>query len=206
MLHIKNLLASSLMTNCYVVWEDQGLDAMVIDPGGNFPAIRDVIDQERLNVRHIINTHGHADHIGANAQLKDYTGAPLVVGAGDAGLLVSPTGNLSMFLSGPITSPPADRLLLDNEIVVLGTHLFTVLNTPGHTPGGISLYHPGMVFSGDTLFAESVGRTDLPGGDPDALLSSIQTRLLTLPDDTTVYPGHGNPTTIGRERRYNPFL
>lgn len=205
-MQIKRIVVGPLSTNCYVVWSEKTCDAMIIDPGGNFEDIRGVIEKEALAVKYIVNTHGHADHIGANARLKELTGATLAIGAGDAPLLSNPSRNLSVFMADSCTSPDADRLLMDNDVIELDHLLFDVICTPGHSPGGICLYHPGVLFSGDTLFAEGVGRTDLPGGDQQALTESIRSRLMGLPDETVVYPGHGDDTYIGRERRFNPFL
>lgn len=205
-MRIKRMVVGPLSTNCYLVWSGKTREAMVIDPGGNFEDIRDVIHEESLDVRFILNTHGHADHIGANAQVKELTGATLAIGADDAPMLSNPTRNLSVFMAGTCVSPDADRLLTDNDVIELGPLLFDVICTPGHSPGGICLYHPGVLFSGDTLFAEGIGRTDLPGGDAQTLIDSIRGRLMGLPDDTVVYPGHGEETFIGRERRFNPFL
>lgn len=203
---IRTVVAGEIRTNCYVVWCDETNDAVVIDPAGNWPLIDDVIRKDRLHIVAIVNTHGHGDHIGANGPAKQQTGSPLAIGAKDAHMLTSAESNLSIYMNETVVSPPADRLLRDGDIIEAGRLRLEVIETPGHTPGGISLYSPGVLFSGDTLFAENVGRTDLPGGDSTALLESIRSRLMRLPDDTEVYPGHGEPTTIERERHFNPFV
>lgn len=168
----------------------------------------DVINHCELSVKAIINTHGHVDHIGVNGELKQTTGAPLLIGLADAPMLPEPSGNLSLYLEKLVSSPKADRLLQDGDCVAFGEEILQIIATPGHTKGGLCLYSTdaGVLFSGDTLFAGAIGRSDLPGGDSVELLESIKNKLMTLPDDTTVYPGHGNPTTIGEEREFNPFL
>jgi glyoxylase-like metal-dependent hydrolase (beta-lactamase superfamily II) len=181
-------------------------EALVIDPGADPEAILKEVEKDGLKLRYIINTHGHGDHIGANAALKEHTGAAILIHAADAPMLTSAVKNLSSWLNGGVVSPPADRTLMDGEEIRCGDVAFRVLATPGHTPGGISILGPGVVFTGDTLFQGSIGRTDFPGGSFSVLLRSIREKLLTLPDETTVYPGHGPATSIGREKVDNPFL
>lgn len=216
-MQIKVLITPPLDANCYIIQCEKTNSAVIIDPGGNFREIMDVINHCELSVKAIINTHGHVDHIGANGELKQATGAPLLIGLADAPMLPEPSENLSLFLEELVSSPKADRQLQDGDCVSFGEENLQVIATPGHTKGGLCLYSPGatgagaeskagVLFSGDTLFAGSIGRSDLPGGDSLELLESIKNKLLTLPDDTTVYPGHGDPTTIGEERRFNPFL
>lgn len=217
-MQIKALVTPPLDANCYIVSCEKTNFAVIIDPGGNFRAIMDVISHCELSVKAIINTHGHVDHIGANRELKQATGAPLLIGLADAPMLPEPSGNLSAFLAEQVRSPEADRLLQDGDCVAFGEETLQIITTPGHTKGGLCLYShspavtgtesgaAGVLFSGDTLFAGSIGRSDLPGGDSSELLSSIRNKLLTLPDEIIVYPGHGDTTTIGEERRFNPFL
>ncbi len=195
-----------LGANCYLVWSAATRQAVVIDPGGDASAILSEIKRLNLALAMIVNTHGHVDHIAGNGALAEATGAGIAIGAADAPMLGQAAANLSLWLGQPVLSPPPARLLEPGDCLSLGDCAFAVRAVPGHTPGGIALYGEGMVFTGDTLFAGGIGRTDLPGGDMAALLASIERELLTLPDTTLVYPGHGEATTIGRERSGNPFL
>lgn len=191
-------------TNCYLVTPKGGEESMIIDPGAEPERI---LSQVRgLNVRYIINTHGHSDHIGANRAIKEVSGAKILIHRDDASMLTYPRENLSLLWSQEITSPPADRLLEGGEKIRLDGISWKVIHTPGHSPGGISLLGDNWLFSGDTLFARSVGRTDLPRASWEILLESIRKNFLTLDDHVIVYPGHGPSTTIGEERRWNPFL
>jgi glyoxylase-like metal-dependent hydrolase (beta-lactamase superfamily II) len=157
-------------------------------------------------LKYIINTHGHIDHIACNNLLKAKTKALLLIHRLDADMLVDANKNFSSFMGKVICSPPADKLLEEGDEISLGTLNLIVIHTPGHTPGGISLVSNNMVFSGDTLFAGGIGRTDLPGGSYPDLIKSIKEKLLILGDDKTIYPGHGPDSTIGEERRTNPYL
>ncbi len=193
-----------LMTNCYVVWK--GKEAGVIDPGGSVSGIESFLTKHSFQLQWVINTHGHVDHIVGNAVLHQKFGAPILIHAADREMLTSPTANLSAFMGEKVISPDADRELSDGDPVALGDEFFKVIATPGHTPGGISLYAPGIAFVGDTLFFESIGRTDFPGGDHRQLLDSIRKRLFHLPAETKVFPGHGEPTSIGYEMKNNPYV
>jgi len=200
--NIKTLVVGPLATNCYIVSDGVRGDACIIDPGADPARIKDVLRKEALTPKFIIITHGHGDHIAANRALD----IPIYIHALDGDFLADPGKNLSrMFMFG-ITSPKASRLLEDGDVIKLGDIEFKVLHTPGHTPGSISLAADGVVFTGDALFAGSIGRTDLEYGDEHALISSIKEKLLVLSDDTVVYPGHGESSTIGEERSSNPFL
>lgn len=196
----------NLGTNCYIVYCTDTLNAAVIDPGGNAEEIIQLINRENLKVTCIINTHGHADHIAANDKVQKATGAPILIHEDDAQMLTSAKSNLSMYIGGCIQFKPADRLLRDQDIISVGKLEFKVFHTPGHTPGGICLLTNGMLFSGDTLFNESIGRTDFPGGSHRSLINSIKTKLMLLEDETKVLPGHGPETSIGWERKMNPFI
>lgn len=192
------------MTNCYLLWSDQ--EAGVIDPGGPVSGVINFIKEKGLVLKWIVNTHGHYDHIAGNRTLREEFGVPILIHERDRVMLLEPTANLSVFMGQGMTSPDADKLLSEGHTLTLGAETLQVIETPGHTPGGISLYTPGLLFAGDTLFFESVGRTDLPGGDHQQLLTSIRERLLTLPPETIVLPGHGESTTIEHESRWNSFL
>lgn len=195
-----------IMTNCYVVFDSDTKDAMVIDPAWNYHAIDQALMQQQLQLKLIFLTHGHADHIGALQELRQRKNAPVYVGDGDKDLISNSRNNLSLFMGKEIKCDSPDHIVTDGEKITLGNLTFTALNTPGHTPGGISLYGEGVVFSGDTLFRYSVGRTDLYGGSARTLINSINTKLMVLADDTIVLPGHGPASTIGEERRNNPYL
>lgn len=196
---------------CYLVWRDGRDDALVIDPGFDVPAIRQVLDRYRKTPAAILNTHGHADHIAGNGALKAaFPDAPLIIGAGDAHLLTDAEANLSAPFGLNLSSPAPDRLVREGETLELAGFTFEVLEIPGHSPGSVVFLSraddPPIAFSGDVLFAGSVGRTDFPGGSASRLLSGIREKLLTLPDATMILPGHGPATTIGAERRSNPFV
>jgi hydroxyacylglutathione hydrolase len=193
-------------TNCYLVGCPETKQAMVVDPGG---AVAPVLERARelgLTVALVLNTHGHYDHIVGNAELVRATGALLAIHELDAPLLYSPQHDFSALLGLRREPCRPDRLLHGGDTVEVGTRSFTVLHTPGHTPGGICLLGHGALFSGDTLFHLGVGRTDLPGGDMETLMRSLEEVVLPLADDLVVYPGHGPQTTIGYERKHNPFL
>jgi glyoxylase-like metal-dependent hydrolase (beta-lactamase superfamily II) len=213
---IRSLVTGPLQTNCYVIGCHRSREGVVIDPGvvlqSQFRQLRDLIAQTEMTILSIINTHAHADHIAGNGLLKELTGAEILIHPLDAPKLTDPRFNGSSLFGIGITSPQADRLLEDGDIVEFGGLELGVRHTPGHTAGSISLVGEGYVFTGDTLFAGSIGVVERSDGSPDPCgdytqeVDSIKTRLLDLPDDTTVYPGHGPPTTIGREREGNPFL
>jgi glyoxylase-like metal-dependent hydrolase (beta-lactamase superfamily II) len=203
---LKTLVVGLLETNCYILGDEKTGDAVVIDPGGDFEDIRREIEASELKVKYIILTHGHFDHTGALAQLKESTGAEVLIHAEDAPTL-APTGQAQPFLMDSGSDPcAADRTLKEGDRIQFGDIALEVLHTPGHTPGGISLVTDKVIFTGDTLFCGSVGRTDLAGGSFQQLIDSIKTKLLAKGDDYLVYPGHGPATSIGEERKHNPFL
>jgi hydroxyacylglutathione hydrolase len=204
---IRRLIVSAFETNCWVVGDPTTREALIIDPGDFAENIIEAVRADGLNVRAIVDTHGHADHIGANGRLKTESGCPIMIHESDAPYLSDPNLNLSaMFGESEPLSPPADRLLRDGDEILVGGLVFRVIHTPGHTPGGICLLLGDVLFAGDTLFAGSIGRTDFPNGSHEQLIHSIRERLLSLPDDVVVYSGHGPETTIGIERASNPFL
>ena len=194
------------LVNCYLVGCEDTREAMIIDPGDQGEYILGRAQDMKLNVKHIVNTHGHGDHIKDNGLVKERTGAPLWIHELDAPMLTVPNNNLSAFFGFAITSPPADNYLEEGKDFVLGNLSFKIIHTPGHSRGGVCLLRDELVFVGDTLFRDSIGRTDLPGGDFSVLDRSIKERLYTLGDDVVVYPGHGPSTTIGYEKHNNYFV
>lgn len=192
-------------TNCYIIACPSTRAAAVVDPGQPDPWIRQVVDREQLRVEQVLLTHAHLDHIGGVAWVRGWAPVPVALHPDDVPMAADPAYNGSALFGAPVTVKNPERLLRDGDTVTLGTLALQVIHTPGHTPGGICLYTPGHLIAGDTLFAGSIGRTDLPGGDHRALIRSIRTRLYLLRAETVVYPGHGPATTIGDEREYNPF-
>lgn len=208
---IKKLVVGPLQANCYVVWDKDGRSAAIIDPGGDPEEIISVVDDEKLKPVVLINTHGHIDHIAANRAIKERYDIPLLIHREDSASLTDPGLNLSAMGFGQLDSPPSDRELQDGDEIPVGEIMLKVISTPGHTPGGICLLisrsdQPDVIITGDTLFAGGVGRTDFPGGSWDLLMESIRNRLLSFPDETIILPGHGPHSTIGEERKSNPFL
>jgi glyoxylase-like metal-dependent hydrolase (beta-lactamase superfamily II) len=192
--------------NTYVVVGASGRRAMVVDPGIGSEPVAEILAARGLSVELILNTHGHLDHVACNAFFKRTTGAPIAIHAADQPFLRNVGLQASMYGLSAEESPPADIELVEGRGLTFDGETFEVIHTPGHTPGGVCLRRDGQMLVGDTLFAGSVGRTDLPGGDWDALVASIREKLFALPDDVLCYPGHEGETTIGRERRTNPFV
>ncbi|MBN1510367.1 MAG: MBL fold metallo-hydrolase [Sedimentisphaerales bacterium] len=207
---IDRFILGDFETNCYVVRADEAAkDCLVIDPGFDAQQVVDFLVERELNPVAIVLTHGHADHIvGVQGLRRQFPEAKVYIHKLDATMLTNSATNLSSLVGRPYAADPADMLLEDGETVEQAGVRLEVLHTPGHTPGGMSLYarEEGLAFVGDTLFVDSVGRTDFPGGDMGQLIRGIKGKLLTLPDNTVVYPGHGMRSTIGREKRANPFL
>jgi hydroxyacylglutathione hydrolase len=206
---LKQMQVGNMAVFAYLLGDTSTGEALVIDPAANIDGIIAQADQNKVKIQYIVNTHGHVDHIAGNLDMKNKTGAKIIIHESDAEMLTStPAMILKMF--GAKQSPTADRTVGDGDIISVGGISLKVLHTPGHSPGSMSLYTEGYVFTGDTLFVGGVGRTDLPGGSSQVMARSIQQKLCTLPDDTKVMPGHnygGAPTsTIGREKTSNPFL
>lgn len=209
--HIEPVVSPLFDQVAYVVWRAGRDRALVVDPGFDTESLLSLLRRSGLVVDAILNTHGHADHIAGNAELKRrFPEAPLMIGRNDAPLLTNPELNLSAPFGIPLTSPPADQLLSDGERIERAGLPFLVREIPGHSPGSVVFVaegaEPPYVLAGDVLFAGSVGRTDFPGGSSRQLIEGIHEKLFDLPDATIVYPGHGPRTTIGAERRSNPFV
>ncbi|MFO7913048.1 MAG: MBL fold metallo-hydrolase [Desulfotignum sp.] len=203
---IKKLSVGPIMANCFILGCEQTKEAVVIDPGDEPDRILMALAEAELKVAYLIDTHGHFDHVGANKKMKEVTGAVLAIHPDDAPMLSELSRSAATFGLAAENSPEPDMLLNDGDKITFGTITLTVIHTPGHSRGGICLYTKGHLFAGDTLFAGSIGRTDLPGGDYDTLIASIKNKLLNLPEDTVVYTGHGPETTLMNEKRMNPFL
>jgi len=202
---INKLVVGPFTSNCYIVGSESNKEGMIIDPGDETKKILNKVEELELDIKLIALTHGHIDHTGVLKKVKEATGAEVAIHTDDEELLRDQSMAIAFGLSYPVPPPP-DRLLKHGNSIDIGNLHFGVLHTPGHTSGGICFLGYGVVFSGDTLFNYSIGRTDLPGGNYNQLMNSIQTKLMVLPDNTVVYPGHGPDTTIGAERQGNPFL
>ena len=202
---LKALELGPFASNCYIVGSEANREGMIIDPGADAMEILKSVKELRLDIKLIVLTHGHMDHIGALKEVKEATGAEVAIHADDAESLQQRSSGSVFGLSYP-SPPPPERLLKGGDSIDIGDLNFLVLHTPGHTRGGICLLGQGVVFTGDTLFNYGIGRFDMPGGSGSQLMNSIYTKLMILADNTIVYPGHGPDTTIGAERRGNPFL
>jgi hydroxyacylglutathione hydrolase len=194
-------------TNCYVVGCEETREGVVIDPGGHPGRVLKAVEESGLKIRYVLNTHCHFDHMGANAEVVAATGAPLALHPAELPILQA-QGGAAWFGVSVTESPLPDVELEDGQVLEVGTLRFRVLHTPGHSPGGVTFYleQEGAAFDGDVLFAGGVGRTDLPGGDWETMMRSIHEVLFKLPDETVLYPGHMQPTTVGREKAHNPWL
>jgi hydroxyacylglutathione hydrolase len=201
---IKVLPVGPFEANCYVVGSEKTGQGMLIDPGDEADEILGNVAGQKLHIVLIVLTHAHIDHIGAVKEVYDATKAPIAIHTDSAKSLAHNATNTMLGLSYP-APPNPDRLLKDGDTVSVSELSFTVIHTPGHSPGSICLYGEGVLFSGDTLFREGIGRSDLPGGNYKELMASLH-RLMALPPETVVYPGHGPKTTIGWEKLHNPFL
>jgi glyoxylase-like metal-dependent hydrolase (beta-lactamase superfamily II) len=210
-LRLEVVVSMPFAENTWVVFDERGGGCLIVDPGFQPGKVLRVIERFQLTPEAILNTHGHVDHIAGNAAMKEaFPDSPLIIGRGDAFMLTDPEGNLSVLSGQEIVSPPADRTVRDLEAVELLGRSWRVREIPGHSPGHV-VFHladhdPPIVLGGDVLFAGGIGRSDFPGGDHELLLRGIREKLYSLPDDTIVYPGHGETTTIADERATNPFV
>ena len=210
---IHTLVVGPMQACCYVAASESTREAVISDPGGEPERVIELVQRDKLEPTLILDTHGHADHIAANAEMKArFPDAPLMVHKFDAAMLGDSQANLSAWFGVPIQSPPPDRTLDEGDVLRVGEEEFSVIHIGGHSPGSVCLFAAGggnakgVLFSGDVLFAGGIGRTDFPGGSHQELIDGIRSKLLVLPADTVTYPGHGPATTIGEEARSNPFL
>ena len=206
---LEMLTVGTFFTNCYILGCSETLEGLVIDPGferkSEAEKVLQKIDQHRLEVQYIVNTHGHSDHVAGNRILKDATEAPILIHELDAPKLTNASQNLSRLFDLHVASPPPDQTLTESDVVKVGKVKLKVLHTPGHSKGSITLLGENIAFTGDTLFAGSIGRYDFPDASFKEIMTSLK-RLMTLSDHVTVYPGHGPSSTISIEKRSNPFL
>ncbi len=206
---VKQLQVGHMAVFAYLVGDLESTEALVVDPADEIDRIIAEARKNNLNIKYIVNTHGHVDHTAGNVEMKQKTGAQIIIHEDDADMLAS-TPEMILKMFGARRSPPADIRVKDGDIIQIGKESLQVIHVPGHSQGGIALYGNGVVFTGDTLFVEAVGRTDLPGGSWDTMSRSIQERLFTLPEETRVLPGHNYgrmpSSTIGHEKYHNPYL
>jgi glyoxylase-like metal-dependent hydrolase (beta-lactamase superfamily II) len=206
---IETIVSEPFAENSYVVWKEGGHEAVVVDPGFEPDLIFECLHEKKFALAAILNTHGHVDHIAGNSALKQaHPKVPLIIGHGDAAMLADTHLNLSASFGIPVTSPPADRTVKEGDSLEIANLTFDVWEIPGHSPGHVvfHLKDEKVLLGGDVLFRESVGRTDFPGGSMTQLVTGIRKKLWIMPDETVVYPGHGEPTTIGHEKAANPFV
>ncbi len=201
---VERLVVGPLATNCYLL--KSGEELAVVDPGGDADEILALAGQLGGAVKLVINTHGHIDHVAANQAVVDATGAELCIHRLDAGMLANPDTGLAMMMGFEVRSPAPTRLLFEGDLLRVGEEELVVRHTPGHTPGGICLLGNGYAFTGDTLFVDSIGRTDFPGGSTHEMQTSLGRLQALLRRETEIYPGHGEPGTFGRALLVNPFL
>lgn len=205
-MNILRIPAGIYAANCYIIYSENTREGIIVDPGGDVNDLLKNVEENNITLKYIVLTHGHGDHIGGVQELKDKLNIPLLVHEDDLELLEDASKNLSSIMAMGSVELNAERLLKDGDIIEFGVLKAEVLHTPGHTKGGICLKINGHLLSGDTLFKGSIGRSDLLGGDYKTLINSIKDKILVLPDDTIVLSGHGQPTTVGKERTFNPFL
>jgi hydroxyacylglutathione hydrolase len=208
MLIFDSLETGPLLTNCYIVGDSESKIGAVVDPGGHVGAIVSALDRHKLKCKYIINTHSHFDHVGGNNDLSKETGAEILIHPSEAGMLTQLSEQGRIFGIAVENSPAANRTINEGDTIELGAITLEVLHTPGHSPGSISLVikDEGKILVGDLVFQGSVGRTDLPGGSMDKLVTNVKEKIFIFPDDTKLFPGHGPATNVGVEKRTNPFL
>lgn len=202
---LRRMEVGSFAANCYLLACDETREAVLIDPGADAKRIIKMVEKESVTVRYILNTHGHIDHVGANAEVREAFGATLLIHEADGEMCKKPHASLAAFMGAKTLAEP-DRLLKGGDELKVGNLIIEVIETPGHTEGSVTFLADGKLFTGDTLFAGSIGRTDFPGGSFEQIIRSIKEKLFVFPDDTVAYPGHGPETTIGDEKKFNPFL
>ena len=204
----ETIVVGELGVNCYLLADSETKEGVVIDPGGEAERILAAVGNSGIRVLSVLNTHGHFDHIGGNRRVAEATGAKLSINREDEPFLTRASTSARMYGLKAEDSPPPSSYLAEGDTVRFGRHEIRVIHIPGHSPGGSCFYleKEGILISGDSLFADSIGRTDLPGGSQALLVSSIRAKILTLPEATRVFPGHGPSTTVGHEKRHNPYL
>ena len=202
---LKAFTVGPMEANCYILYNPDKREGLIIDPGAEGSRLIKFIKQEKISINYIINTHGHPDHIGANRKIKEHTNAPILIHQYDAPMLTKSESVLPLIFPLESSSPPADTFIKDGDLIECAGMKLKVLHTPGHTPGGISLLIDDFIFTGDTLFSGSIGRSDLPGGSQEVLLNSIK-KILSLDENLIIYPGHGPSTTVSEELHSNPFI
>lgn len=203
---LQKIVAGDMQANCYIIAEKDGGKGIIIDPGGDAIKILDIVQENELEILYIVATHAHIDHIADIELIKNSVNAQFLLHFLDLSFLKDPNLNLSFFMQPPRIFSPPEKLAQEGEKIRAGKIDLEILHTPGHTPGSISLKIDKCIFTGDTLFSMSVGRTDLPGGDFTTLQNSIREKILILPDDTRIFPGHGPESTVGKEKEANPFI
>ena len=204
---IERFLTGPIQVNTYLAYDEETKEGFIVDPGAYCPELMSKVEEAGVDIKYIILTHGHGDHIGGiEGHLKDFSGAKIVAHEDEAEMLENPQYNLSLEVCGKPVSIKADIFVRDKDTLKVGNLELTFIHTPGHSKGGMCIYTAGHLFSGDTLFRQSIGRSDFYGGDYRALINSIKDRLYVFPDDTKVYPGHMGMTNIGDDKRGNPFV